>query len=103
MLIEKDQYDCILLIVLIGVGKILFGFLFSLIEFVEIYGMSEFVEMVDDGVLIEVFEMRQFFGLREIDEYVEIKVIDRQVKKGKEKGGFNGLYIFYILLFKVFM
>lgn len=35
MLVNKDKYKVMLLIVFMGVGKILLGFLFSLVELIE--------------------------------------------------------------------
>ncbi len=105
MLTEKDQHDCTLLIAPTGAGKTLSGFLPSLIELAETYGMSELAETygmselaetVEDGAPIEVSETRQLSGSRETDEHVETKATDRQAKKGKEKGGFNGLHTLYI-------
>ena len=96
MLTEKDQHDCTLLIAPTGAGKTLSGFLPSLIELAETYGMSELAETVEDGAPIEVAETRQLSGSRETDEHVETKATDRQAKKGKEKGGFNGLHTLYI-------
>ena len=54
MLTEKDQHDCTLLIAPTGAGKTLSGFLPSLIELAETYGMSELAEAVEDGEPIEV-------------------------------------------------
>lgn len=105
MLTEKDQHDCTLLIAPTGAGKTLSGFLPSLIELAETYGMSELAETfgmselaeaVEDGAPIEVSETRQLSGSRETDEHAETKATDRQAKKGKEKGGFKGLHTLYI-------
>ena len=105
MLVEKDQHDCTLLIAPTGAGKTLSGFLPSLIELAETYGMSELAEtygtselaeLVEDGAPIETSETRQLSRSRETDKHLETKATDRQEKKGKEKGGFNGLHTLYI-------
>ena len=100
MLVEKDQHDCTLLIAPTGAGKTLSGFLPSLVELAETFGMSELAEMSKNSELAEAFdtsefaeksENRELVKKTEIREQVETKAINKQATKKKEKGGFNGL------------
>ena len=87
MLVEKDQHDCTLLIAPTGAGKTLSGFLPSLVELAETFGMSELAEMS---------KIRELVKKTGTSEQAEIKAINKQATKGKEKDGFNGLPTLYI-------
>ena len=56
MLVEKDQHDCTLLIAPTGAGKTLSGFLPSLVELAETFGMSELAETFGMSELAEMSE-----------------------------------------------
>jgi len=75
MLVEKDQHDCTLLIAPTGAGKTLSGFLPSLVELAETFGMSELAEMSENGELVKKTGT---------SEQAETKAINKQATKGKE-------------------
>ncbi|MED6324808.1 MAG: DEAD/DEAH box helicase, partial [Pseudomonadota bacterium] len=96
MLVEKDQHDCTLLIAPTGAGKTLSGFLPSLVELAETFGMSELAEAFGTSELDEISENQELVKKTGTSEQAEIKAINKQATKGKEKDGFNGLHTLYI-------
>ncbi|MEL7288240.1 MAG: DEAD/DEAH box helicase, partial [Pseudomonadota bacterium] len=96
MLVEKDQHDCTLLIAPTGAGKTLSGFLPSLVELAETFGMSELAEAFGTSELAEMSENGELVKETGTSEQAETKAINKQATKGKEKDGFNGLHTLYI-------
>ena len=78
MLVEKDQHDCTLLIAPTGAGKTLSGFLPSLVELAETFGMSELAEAFGTSELAEMSENGELVKETGTSEQAETKAINKQ-------------------------
>ena len=79
MLVEKDQHDCTLLIAPTGAGKTLSGFLPSLVELAETFGMSELAEAFGTSELAEMSENGELVKKTGTSEQAETKAISAEL------------------------